>query len=40
MFFLGTAGPKVRTQTGQEVQNDETNQNNGLLNKIKKAIFG
>jgi len=37
MFFLGTAGPKVQTQARQEDQND---QNNGLLGKIKKAIFG
>jgi len=37
MFFLGTAGPKMQTQARQEVQND---QNDGLLTKIKKAIFG
>ncbi|XP_072750992.1 protein tumorous imaginal discs, mitochondrial isoform X2 [Anoplolepis gracilipes] len=36
----GTAGPKVQTQAREEVQNDQTNQNNGLLGKIKKAIFG
>ncbi|XP_077279364.1 dnaJ homolog l(2)tid, mitochondrial isoform X2 [Temnothorax americanus] len=33
----GTAGPKVQTQARQEVQND---QNDGLLRKIKKVIFG
>ncbi|XP_012532337.2 protein tumorous imaginal discs, mitochondrial isoform X2 [Monomorium pharaonis] len=32
----GVAGPKVQTQAKQEVQNDQ----NGLLGKIKKAIFG
>ncbi|XP_012234471.1 protein tumorous imaginal discs, mitochondrial isoform X2 [Linepithema humile] len=36
----GTAGPKVQTQAGQEVQNNQTNQNDGLLTKIKRAIFG
>lgn len=40
MFFLGTAGPKVQTQARQDIQNDLTNQNDGLLGKIKKAIFG
>lgn len=40
MFFLGTAGPKMKTQASQDVQNDQTNQNDGLLGKIKKAIFG
>ncbi|XP_029167490.1 protein tumorous imaginal discs, mitochondrial-like isoform X2 [Nylanderia fulva] len=33
----GTAGPKVQTQASQD---DQTNQNDGLLGKIKKAIFG
>ncbi|XP_011707769.1 PREDICTED: protein tumorous imaginal discs, mitochondrial-like isoform X2 [Wasmannia auropunctata] len=33
----GAEGPKVQTQARQEVQND---QNDGLLGKIKKAIFG
>lgn len=37
LFFLGTAGPKIQTQARQDVQND---QNDGLLGKIKKAIFG
>ncbi|XP_029673888.1 protein tumorous imaginal discs, mitochondrial-like isoform X2 [Formica exsecta] len=36
----GTAGPKVQTQARQDIQNDLTNQNDGLLGKIKKAIFG
>ncbi|XP_020294240.1 protein tumorous imaginal discs, mitochondrial-like isoform X2 [Pseudomyrmex gracilis] len=36
----GTAGPKVQTQARQEEMNDQTNQNDGLLKKIKKAIFG
>ncbi|XP_076171793.1 dnaJ homolog l(2)tid, mitochondrial isoform X2 [Ptiloglossa arizonensis] len=34
----GTAGPKVKTQARQNTQHD--NDNDGLLNKIKKAIFG
>ncbi|XP_032683453.1 protein tumorous imaginal discs, mitochondrial-like isoform X2 [Odontomachus brunneus] len=36
----GRAGPKVQTQATQEAQNEQINQGNGLLSKIKKAIFG
>jgi hypothetical protein len=38
--FLGIAGPKVQTQANQEDHNEQTNPNDGLLNKIKKVIFG
>ncbi|XP_017789652.1 PREDICTED: protein tumorous imaginal discs, mitochondrial-like isoform X2 [Habropoda laboriosa] len=35
-----TDGPKVKTQAKQNMQNEPNDENNGLLNKIKKAIFG
>lgn len=34
------AGPKVKTQARQNTQSEPNDENDGLLNKIKKAIFG
>ncbi|XP_076685568.1 dnaJ homolog l(2)tid, mitochondrial isoform X2 [Andrena cerasifolii] len=34
------AGPKVKTQARQNVQNKPSDENDGLLTKIKRAIFG
>ncbi|XP_031844957.1 dnaJ homolog l(2)tid, mitochondrial isoform X2 [Nomia melanderi] len=36
----GTAGPNPKTQAKQSAESYSYNQNNGLFNKIKKAIFG
>ncbi|XP_015440450.1 PREDICTED: protein tumorous imaginal discs, mitochondrial-like isoform X2 [Dufourea novaeangliae] len=36
----GMAGPKIKTQARQNVESDMNNENDGLFNKIKRAIFG
>ncbi|XP_012346790.1 protein tumorous imaginal discs, mitochondrial isoform X2 [Apis florea] len=35
-----TDGPRVKTQARQNMQSEQNIENDGLLNKIKKAIFG
>lgn len=38
--LLGTAGPKIKTQARPQSQSDSSDENDGLLTKIKKALFG
>ncbi|XP_076236161.1 dnaJ homolog l(2)tid, mitochondrial isoform X1 [Calliopsis andreniformis] len=36
----GTAGPKIKTQARQNTHDNLSNENDGLLTKLKKALFG